>query len=294
MTEPQSVFRFAPSPNGELHLGHAYSALLNLKIARASDGKMLLRIEDIDTVRCTPQLEKQMFEDLEWIGFEWDELPRRQSEHFDDYREALFQLEQMELIYASSMSRSEIKQRVAELEVSGTPWPRDPDGTLLYPGTERQQSQSARKPLNETFGHHVIRLDMAKTVEQQRGNLSWEETIGVSPNNTRSIPADPLVWGDVILARRDTPTSYHLSCIVDDAKQNITHIVRGQDLYHSTSVHRLLQELLGLSAPLYHHHELVLDKTGKKLSKSDRDTSLRQLRQSGTSKEQILKMIGFE
>ncbi|MEM7068403.1 MAG: tRNA glutamyl-Q(34) synthetase GluQRS [Pseudomonadota bacterium] len=293
MKQEQPIFRFAPSPNGELHLGHAYSALLNLKMARAANGKILLRIEDIDTERCTPALEAQMLSDLEWIGFEWDEEPRRQSEHFEAYHQALFDLNKDGLLYASQMSRSEIKKRIAEIEGSGKVWPRDPDGAPHYPGYERNIPLSDPAAFKAALGNKIIRLDVNKAATSLPGHLSWQESGGGPGGETGTVSAQPENWGDFIVARRDTPTSYHLSCTLDDALQGITHIVRGQDLFHATSAHRLLQELLHLPAPSYNHHQLILDGNQKKLSKSDRDTSLRQLRDAGVAKEQILSRIGL-
>jgi len=283
MFKDKPIFRFAPSPNGELHLGHAYSALLNLKIARDAGGKMLLRIEDIDTVRCTPELETQMLKDLEWIGFEWDEEPLRQSERFDAYRGVLDQLLEKELIYPATLSRSDIRTMVAE---KGKTWPRDPDGTPLYPGNERDFTKVKRQEIITLEEPYTLRLDMAKAIEIITADLFWNE------DGANTI-ANPSQWGDVVLARKDTPASYHLSCVLDDAFQGITHIVRGQDLYHATSVHRLLQEILALPNPQYHHHNLILGEDGKKLSKSNKDTSLKQLRDVGKSKEDIHRLIGL-
>jgi len=278
-------FRFAPSPNGELHLGHAYSALLNLKMARDVEGKMLLRIEDIDTVRCTPELEKQMLEDLEWIGFEWDEEPIRQSARFDIYQEALDQLMDQELLYPTILSRSEIKKLVSE---KGESWPRDPDGAPFYPGSERGLSADEQTAILGADTPYTLRLDMTKTLSKNTTELFWVE----GEDNT-NIPAKPENWGDVVLARKDTPASYHLSSVIDDADQNITHIVRGKDLYHATSVHTLLQALLDLPKPSYNHHDLILDSEGKKLSKSNKDTSLRQLREIHKNPAAIKEMIGM-
>lgn len=283
MTRSKPVFRFAPSPNGELHLGHAYSALLNLKMARETGGKMLLRIEDIDTQRCTPELEKQMLEDLEWIGFEWDEEPIRQSERFDAYRDILGELNQLDLLYPATLSRSEIKKRVEEL---GSDWPRDPDGAPHYPGEERASSLADRADIMNSGKPYTLRLDMAKALLTTTQNLSWNE-------KGSGVSAKPEQWGDVVLARKDTPASYHLSCVIDDAFQGITHIVRGNDLYEATSIHRLLQKLLGLFQPAYHHHDLILDNTGAKLSKSNKNTSLRQLRAEGKTAKTIQSLIGL-
>ncbi|MEO0328688.1 MAG: tRNA glutamyl-Q(34) synthetase GluQRS [Pseudomonadota bacterium] len=285
------VFRFAPSPNGELHLGHAYSALLNLKMARETDGKILLRIEDIDITRCTQELEKQMLEDLEWIGFEWDEPPRRQSENLSDYRDALLELERNGLIYPSLMSRAEIRAQIAELESNQTVWPRDPDGSPIYPGNEREKLPIDRPLLESTLGKFNIRLDVETAMLLSGTELNWQESGAGPRGETGETPADPKQWGDVILARKDTPTSYHLACVVDDELQGITHIVRGQDLFYATAIHRLLQYVLDLPEPIYHHHALVLDTGGQKLSKSRHDTSLRQLRESGISVKELKDLI---
>jgi len=281
--DSQLIFRFAPSPNGELHLGHAYSALLNLKMARDVGGKMLLRIEDIDTVRCTPELEKQMLEDLEWIGFEWDEEPIRQSERFDAYRQILDGLAKDGLIYPATLSRGDIKKRVVEL---GDEWPSDPDGAPHYPGNERDLSEQQRQKIINSGEPYTLRLDMTKAIQASSKDMFWNE-------DGSEIPTNPSQWGDVVLARKDTPASYHLSCVLDDAFQGITHIVRGQDLYHATSVHRLLQNLLDLQQPQYHHHDLILDDDSKKLSKSNKDTSLRQLRKSDHTPSDIIELISF-
>jgi len=278
MVDPIRVFRFAPSPNGELHLGHAYSALLNLKLAREVGGKCLLRIEDIDTVRCTRELEKQMLDDLEWIGFEWDEKPRRQSEHFGEYQDAIDGLQRQGLLYPSTLSRSAIKKIVAEHESGGCDWPRDPDGTPIYPGSERDLNFGAMSEIRASGDAYALRLDMKKAV----GTSSFQWLENELVENAR-----PLDWGDVVLGRKDTPTSYHLCCVLDDAIQGVTDVVRGKDLFHATSVHVVLQKLLGLVSPRYVHHDLVLDDDGEKLSKSVSSKSIRSLKTAGLSKEDI-------
>ncbi len=293
MYSEQPVFRFAPSPNGELHLGHAYSALLNFELAREAGGKILLRIEDIDTARCTPQLEKQMLKDLEWIGFEWDEPPIRQSDRFDSYRTALLELETRGLVYPSSMSRSEIKRKVSILEERGDPWPRDPDGSPLYPGHERETPLEERPKLEAVLGLQVIRLDMKAAKRLVSDEISWIED-GYGPGGeTGLVTANPERWGDVVLARRDTPTSYHLACVLDDADQGVTNIVRGADLFHATSVHRVLQLLFELPQPKYHHHDLLMENKLRKLSKSKQDTSLRELRETGMTRQAVRELVGF-
>jgi glutamyl-Q tRNA(Asp) synthetase len=288
--QQRPVFRFAPSPNGRLHLGHALSALLNLKMARESGGRMLLRIEDIDRVRCTPKLEAMMLEDLEWIGFEWDEPPRRQSEHFDEYKAALDELRERELVYPAFLSRSAVKA----LTAANAAWPADPDGAPLYPHVERALSHGERDKRIAAGEDFALRLDMDKALEAAPGLLEWSES-GSGPDlETGNIVARPGKWGDVILGRKDTPASYHLACVMDDALQGVTHVVRGTDLFHATSVHRLLQALLRLPAPLYHHHRLILGSDGRKLSKSRAGTALGALRESGSTPADIRRLIGLE
>jgi glutamyl-Q tRNA(Asp) synthetase len=285
------VFRFAPSPNGYLHLGHALSALLNFDMARAAGGRLLLRIEDIDETRCRPEYEQAIYEDLAWLGIAWEEPVRRQSAHLDDYRAALAQLESMGLLYPSFESRAEIAALVAERERSGA-WPRDPDGAPLYPGDAKSMSGAERQRRIEAGERYALRLDMAAALVRA-GELAWMET-GQEPNGDYGpLRAMPAVWGDVVLARKETPTSYHLSVVVDDALQGVTNVVRGQDLFHATSVHRLLQTLIGLPSPTYHHHRLLMDADGKKLSKSTEATGLRELRARGATPADIRRMAGL-
>lgn len=288
------VFRFAPSPNGALHLGHAYSALLNQAYARQVNGKFLLRIEDIDRVRCSQDLEEEMLEDLNWIGVFWDEKPVRQSENFSVYEEALHSLQEAELIYPSFLSRGEIRMIVGKKAAEGEVWPLDPDGSPHYPGSERNWSTKARKDAQEQKPLHALRLNMRAALDHAGGDMVWHE-LGEGPNGERGESlANPAAWGDVVLAWSGTPTSYHLSVVLDDAQQNITHVVRGRDLFHATSIHRLLQTLLGLPVPVYRHHDLVLDDAGRKLSKSAGDTSLRALRQAGLTPDDVRSLIGIE
>ncbi|HVZ54147.1 MAG TPA: tRNA glutamyl-Q(34) synthetase GluQRS [Pseudolabrys sp.] len=285
------VFRFAPSPNGYLHLGHALSALLNADLAREGGGRLLLRIEDIDATRCRPEYEAAIYEDLGWLGLDWEKPVRRQSEHFDDYRAALGKLDAMGLIYPSFESRAEIAMMVAGREARGA-WPRDPYGAPLYPGTAKALPASERTRRMASGEPYALRLDMAAACVQA-GALSWVES-GAGPNGeTGTIAADPAAWGDVILARKDTPASYHLAVVVDDAAQGVTDVVRGHDLFHATGVHRLLQTLIGLPAPRYRHHRLVLDAEGRKLSKSTAATGLRELRAQGLTPADIRRLIGL-
>ena len=285
------VFRFAPSPNGYLHLGHAYSALLNFDLARKTGGRLLLRIEDIDSTRCRPEFEAAIHEDLGWLGIAWESPVRRQSGHLACYREALAKLSAQGLVYPSFESRAEIAALVATREATGG-WPRDPDGAPLYPGTAKQLSPAERALRLESGVPYALRLDMAAACART-GELGWSEAGEGPDGETGAVAARPQAWGDVILARKETPTSYHLSVTLDDALQGVTEVVRGQDLFWSTSVHRLLQALLGLRAPLYRHHRLVLDTAGAKLSKSTGATGLRELRATGAMPVDIRRLVGL-
>jgi len=287
------VFRFAPSPNGELHLGHAHSALLNYDRAQAAGGRFLLRIEDIDTARCTPEFERRIYEDLAWLGIAWEQPVRRQSEHFDDYRSALDGLVAEELVYPAFMSRGEVRGHIADEEAAGRHWPHDPDGVPLYPGLDRRLSRRERRRRIDAGEPFAWRLDMAAAVERADGRIGWDEQ-GFGPEGeTGLIRAAPEQWGDVVLARKDVPTSYHLSVVVDDALQGVTDVVRGRDLFFATSVQRLLQELLGLTPPRYFHHALIVGDDGRKLSKSRRDTGIAELRAAGLTPRDIRRMVGL-
>lgn len=286
------VFRFAPSPNGFLHIGHAFSALLNARMARANRGRMLLRIEDIDLVRCRPDFETAIYEDLAWLGLQWEMPVRRQSEQHDDYCLALKKLEAMGLVYPTFESRAEIARMIA-IQETRAPWPRDPDGAPIYPGNVDAVPVSERKRRMNAGEPYALRLDMRSAVQLVR-QLSWTESGAGPAAETGVVVADPSIWGDVILARKETPTSYHLSVVVDDAAQGVTDVVRGLDLFHSTSVHRLLQALLNLPEPHYHHHRLVLDPAGNKLSKSNQSTGLRELRGAGAAPAEIRRLVGLD
>ena len=291
MAMPQPVFRFAPSPNGHLHLGHAYSALLNFDLACRTGGRFLLRIEDIDATRCKPEFETAIYEDLDWLGIGWEQPVRRQSEHLSEYRDAVDKLIAQGLVYPSFESRAEIARLVA-LQEAKAPWPRDPDGAPLYPGTAKSLPADERARWLESGVPYALRLDMAAACERA-GDLGWIERGAGPDGETGTVAARPQAWGDVILARRETPTSYHLSVVVDDALQGVTEAVRGQDLFWSTSVHRLLQQLLGLPPSAYRHHRLVLDDEGRKLSKSTLATGLRELRAAGAAPTDIRRLVGL-
>jgi glutamyl-Q tRNA(Asp) synthetase len=285
------VFRFAPSPNGYLHLGHAFSALLNFDLARDMGGRLLLRIEDIDPTRCRRKYEEAIYEDLAWLGVAWEPKVRRQSEHLDAYRSAIARLAAAGLIYPSFESRAEIAKLVAEREAADG-WPRDPDGAPLYPGQARALSVSERMRLIEAGAPYALRLDMAQAIARA-GALSWSERGEGCAGEIRRVVANPQAWGDVVLARKETPTSYHLSVVVDDALQAVTEVVRGADLFHATSLQRLLQRLLGLAEPVYRHHRLIRDAAGHKLSKSTGSTGLRELRRHGATSADIRRLIGL-
>jgi glutamyl-Q tRNA(Asp) synthetase len=288
---PPPVFRFAPSPNGYLHVGHAFSALLNYDLARQAGGRLLLRIEDIDATRCRPEFEAAIYQDLAWLGIAWETPVRRQSGHLDVYRDAVEKLGAQGLVYPGFESRAEIARLVAQREANG-PWPRDPDGAPLYPGTAKLLSPDERARLIESGAPYALRLDMA-AARARAGVLAWIEQGEGPDGETGTVTAQPQVWGDVILARKETPTSYHLSVVVDDALQGVTDVVRGHDLFSATAVHRLLQQLLDLPQPAYRHHRLVLDAAGRKLAKSTLATGLRELRAAGATPADIRRLVGL-
>jgi glutamyl-Q tRNA(Asp) synthetase len=279
---PAPVLRFAPTPNGALHLGHAYSALYNERVAVESNGRLLLRIEDLDRTRCKTQYEAAILDDLAWLGLRFEAPPRRQSEHGDDYANALARLAELELAYPCFCSRAE----VARASVA-----RDPDGAPLYAGTCRKLSFGERAERLARGDRAAWRLDMRSAIDAASTDLSWSEFFEGSSPVERA--AEPALWGDIILSGRDLAASYHLAVTVDDALQGVTDVVRGRDLLAATSVHRLLQETLGLPAPRYRHHRLVLDASGAKLSKSRRSPSLGALRARGLSAARIRAALGF-
>ena len=272
------ITRFAPSPTGFLHLGHAYSALIGWRAARGAGGRFLLRIEDIDRGRCRDEFVAAIAEDLAWLGLDWDGDVRRQSEHFADYHDALDTLVDKGLIYPCFCTRAAIKVEIAGADAA----PHGPDGPL-YPGTCRALPDEERywRMSSESY---ALRIDMAKAVALT-GPLSWEE------DGKGTITADPLSAGDVVLARKDTPTSYHLAVTVDDAFQGVTLVTRGEDLFAATHIHRLLQALLDLPTPLYRHHKLLTDADGKRFAKRDKALTLRDMRAAGRSREEVLSLI---
>jgi glutamyl-Q tRNA(Asp) synthetase len=277
------VLRFAPSPNGALHLGHAYSALMNERIAAETSGGMRLRIEDLDRTRCKPQFEAAMVDDLAWLGLRFPSPPRRQSKHGDDYAAALARLDQRGLVYPCFCSRSEVARAFAGR--------RDPDGAPLYPGTCRSLDKAEARARLARGDKAAFRLDMRRGLDAWPVRLCWTEYGEGAVPSLR--PATPEVWGDIVLSGRDLAASYHLAVVVDDALQGVTDVVRGRDLLAATAVHRLLQALLDVPAPRYRHHRLVLDQSGAKLSKSRQSWSLAELRGTDLSPGEVRAALGF-
>lgn len=278
----EPVFRFAPSPNGRLHLGHAYSALLNQQLAHESGGRLLLRIEDIDTQRCTPELARHCLEDLAWLGLRWEEPVRVQSQHFADYLTAAGALKAGGLLYPCFCSRREVGQQAIT---------HDPDGAPIYNGHCRRLTAAQREQKIQAGEPHSWRLDIAAAMARQPGPYTY--TRFMPGGAVHTVSADPARWGDAILLRKDTPASYHLAVVVDDALQRVTHVVRGHDLEAATCLHVLLQALLGLPTPRYHHHALLQEATGEKLSKSRGSASLADMRAQGRQPGQIRADLGF-
>lgn len=280
-----AVTRFAPSPTGFLHLGHAHAALFAARAA-GPGGRFLVRIEDIDGTRCRPEFETAILDDLAWLGLEWKRPVRRQSEHMADYAKALDALRAQDLLYPCFCTRREIQAEIASAGAA----PHGsrsvgPDGPL-YPGTCRGLSAPEREARIEGGMPFAWRLDMGRAA-RRAGPLTWHD------REKGTIDARPEAFGDVVLARKETPTSYHLAATVDDAQQGVTLVTRGEDLFEATHVHRLLQALLDLPAPEYRHHGLILDDSGKRLAKRDKAATLRALRESGKTPAEVRTLAGF-
>ena len=284
--------RFAPSPTGPLHLGHAYSAILAQDLALAKGSEFMLRIEDIDQSRARPEWEAQIYEDLHWLGLTWAEPVMRQSDRLNSYRCTLERLWAEGLAFHCTCNRRDILEAISAPQEGGEP-PMGPDG-VVYPGTCRHRhNANGRQPLPKDA---ALRLDMARTVKRV-STLQFEETGHGPEGETGTIQFTPndLIHsiGDVVLARRDMGTSYHLSVVLDDAAQEITHVVRGQDLFEATKIHVVLQRILGLPTPVYHHHKLIRDENGKRLAKRDDARAITRYRSDGLSPEGIRAMLGL-
>ncbi len=276
--------RFAPSPTGPLHLGHAYSAILAHDMARAAGGTFLLRIEDIDRSRSRPEWESRIFDDLRWLGLDWPEPVMRQSDRLPAYRAALDRLTEMGLTYPCSCRRADIEAAAAAPQEGAPQF--GPDGRI-YPGTCRA------RPMQTMRDGDVIRLDMARATAMLP-DTTFTET-GPCHDGTHRLDPDHLVRavGDIVLVRRGMGSSYHLSVVVDDAAQNVTHVVRGEDLFEATQIHVLLQTLLGLPIPIYHHHRLIRDDAGRRLAKRDDARAIAKYRAEGATPSDIRRMVGL-
>jgi glutamyl-Q tRNA(Asp) synthetase len=277
--------RFAPSPTGYLHLGHAHAALFAWGAARLAGGRFLLRIEDIDLGRARPEFEEAIFEDLAWLGLEWSGTVRRQSEHFDDYAEALGRLGELNVLYPCFCTRAEIRAEIERAGAAPHLATEGPDGPI-YPGTCRSLDPLERQARIDKGEAYALRLDVVRAM-RLAGGLLWEDRL------KGEIEADPAIFGDVVLARKDVPTSYHLAVTVDDALQGVTLVTRGEDLFEATHIHRLLQALLGLPTPSYHHHPLITGPDGQRFAKRDQSLTIRALREAGKSAGEVIEMAGF-
>jgi glutamyl-Q tRNA(Asp) synthetase len=283
------VTRFAPSPTGHLHLGHAYSAILAFDAARRAGGRFLLRIEDIDATRCRPEFEAAIYEDLAWLGLEWETPPRRQSDHIDDYAAALEGLIARGLVYRCFKTRKEILDDIARAPHLG---PAGPEGPVYVGAPLSAAEERARLEAGEPFAWRLS-LAAAFAALAPGAPLSVEVEDIAPPHARRSAPARPEPFGDVILARKDSGTSYHLASVHDDALQGVTHVIRGEDLGPAAHLHRLLQALMGWPAVVYRHHKLIVDADGRRLAKRDRAATLAALRADGVTPAELRRRLGL-
>ena len=277
-----TVTRFAPTPSGYLHLGHAYAALVAWESARAAGGRFLLRIEDIDRARCRPEFEQGILEDLRWLGLDWDGEPMRQSERMALYDQALDRLDRLGVLYPCFCTRRRIRAEIAHAGQA----PHGPAGEAVYPGICRSLGPAERRRRIAAGEPFALRLDVACALAQT-GPLVWDDL------RAGRIEARPELLGDVVLARKDVPSSYHLAVTLDDALQDVTLVTRGEDLFHATHIHRLLQALLGLPPPRYYHHNLIANSTGLRLAKRNRAVTLRTVRQSGRRPHELWALLGL-
>ena len=280
-TALQVVTRFAPSPTGYMHLGHAYAAIFAWRAARERNGRFLLRIEDIDRDRCRPEFEAAILEDLDWLGLDWDGQPRRQSDNMADYKRALDKLFSLDLLYPCFCTRKEILAEISNADVA----PHSTDGPI-YPGTCRALAPKERTIRLERAIPYALRLNMRKA-HAVKGPLTWKD-------REQGIQNVDYNAGDIVLARKDIPTSYHLAVTLDDHRQRITLVTRGMDLFNASHVHRLLQGLLGLNTPEWEHHKLIIDEEGGRLSKRGRALTIQALRRAGESPASVRAMVGFD
>jgi len=278
---PPVTTRFAPSPTGLLHLGHARSALIARRAALGAGGRFLLRVEDIDRTRCRPDFTAALLEDLAWLGLDWDGPVRVQSAHFPDYAAALDNLSARGLLYPCFCTRAEVAREVAAMGGA----PHGPEGPL-YPGTCRRLSGAARAARIASGAPYALRLDMAAALEAAGGPPSYEEA------GEGRLRCDPARFGDAVLARKDIPASYHLCVTHDDALQGVTLVTRGEDLRPATDLHRLLQALMGWPEPRYRHHPLLLGPDGRRLAKRDGAVALRAMREAGRTPAEVLALAG--
>ena len=280
--EAPNVTRFAPSPTGYMHLGHAYAALFACEAARRSGGRFLLRLEDIDKQRCRPEFESAIHDDLGWLGLAWDGL-RRQAEHLPAHAQALQRLVDMGVAYTCFCTRQQIR---AEIEESGRA-PHGPSGEPIYPGICRELDPNERAFRIKNGMPYAWRLDVARGMAMT-GPLWWHD------GREGWVQAEPAHLGDIIIARKDVPTSYHLACTLDDHLQGVTLVTRGEDLFHATHVHRLLQALLNLRVPRWYHHNLVVDGKGQRLAKRNQATTLKHVRDLGRQPADVWRLLGLE
>jgi glutamyl-Q tRNA(Asp) synthetase len=284
--------RFAPSPTGLLHLGHAFSALTAFEAAREAGGRFLLRVEDIDVTRCTLEFEQAIFEDLAWLGLEWETPVRRQSAHFPEYQRVLQTLAARGLVYRCFKTRKEIAEEIARAPHHPG---EGPDG-VIYPGPESPLSaaqEADRLARGDAFAWRLSMRACREALGSRFDALTFIEE-GEGPQGEHGeLPARPETLGDVILGRKDVGTSYHLACTHDDALQGVTHVVRGLDLFFATHVHRLLQALMDWPVPRYRHHRLLLDEDGQRFAKRDKSLTLQALRESGETPQSIRTRIGM-
>ena len=284
--------RFAPSPNGYLHLGHAYSASVASKLAQISGGKFFIRIEDIDLGRCKKEYEENIYKDLNWLEIKYEENIIKQSECFDNYERYVKKLRDLNLIYPCWASRSEIKKTILKKSSSKSPWPIDPDGQYIYPEIYKNISKAERSNLMLSGSKFSWRLNVKKAMnfaQEKLGNKIFFEELGLEPKGKRIL--EPNLYGDFIIARKEIPTSYHLSVTVDDAEQGINLVTRGLDIYPATSIHRLLQIILNLPETKWYHHNLLREDSGEKLSKTNKSTSIKSLRDKKIKKDEIFSLI---